>query len=107
MSGKVKELSDTTFKDVVGSGVTLVDFWATWCPPCRMQSPIIEKVADSLDARAVVAKIDVDANPATASQYGVSSIPTLIVFKNGKEVKRFVGLQQEPELVSAVSDNLA
>lgn len=108
MSGKVKDLTDDTFKDVIGTGVTLVDFWATWCPPCRMQGPIIEKVADSLDdTKAVVAKVDVDANPVVASQYGVSSIPTLIVFKDGKEVKRFVGLQQEPSLVSAVSANLA
>ncbi len=107
MAGKVKELTDTTFKDVIGTGVTLVDFWATWCPPCRMQGPIIEKVADSLDQQAVVAKLDVDANPMAANQFGVSSIPTLIVFKDGQEVKRFVGLQQEPELVSAVTANLS
>lgn len=107
MSEKVKDLTDSTFKDVVGTGVTLVDFWATWCPPCRMQGPIIEKVADALEKQAVVAKVDVDANPETATTYGVSSIPTLIVFKDGKEVKRFVGLQQEPALVSAVTANLS
>lgn len=107
MAGKVKDLTDGTFDAAVSAGVSLVDFWATWCPPCRMQGPIIEKVAEALDGKALVAKIDVDANGQTASKYGVSSIPTLIIFKDGKEVKRFVGVQQEVALADAVKANLA
>ncbi len=107
MAGNVKELTDSTFNDVISQGVTLVDFWATWCPPCRMQGPIVDKLAEALDGKAVIAKIDVDENGVTASKYGVSSIPTLIIFKNGKEVKRFVGLQQETALSSAVTAQLS
>ncbi|MCC8166778.1 MAG: thioredoxin [Planctomycetes bacterium] len=102
MAGKVKDLTDGTFSDVTGTGVTLVDFWAPWCPPCRAQGPIIEKVADEVDGKAVVAKINIDEQPATASKYGVASIPTLLIFKDGKEIKRYVGLQQQAELTETL-----
>lgn len=102
MAGKVKDLTDSTFENVVSAGVTLVDFWATWCPPCRAQGPIVEKLAESYDGKAVVAKLDVDAEGQTAAKYGVSSIPTLVLLKDGKEVKRFVGLQQERDLADAL-----
>lgn len=106
MAGKVKELTDSTFDATVASGVTLVDFWAPWCPPCRAQGPIVEKLADSYDGKAVVAKINVDEEGEAATKYNVSSIPTLVILKNGKEVKRFVGLQQESDLVEAVDSFL-
>lgn len=106
MSGNVKELTDSTFDATVSTGVTLVDFWAPWCPPCRAQGPVVEKLADSYDGRAVVAKLNVDEQAAAASKYGVSSIPTLILLKDGKEVKRFVGLQQEADLAAALDSFL-
>ena len=106
MAGKVKDLTDSTFEATVSSGVTLVDFWAPWCPPCRAQGPIVEKVADSFDGKAVVAKVNVDEEAESASKYGVSSIPTMVILKDGKEVKRFVGLQQESELTDSLNSFL-
>lgn len=98
MAGKVKELTDSTFEAVVGTGVTLVDFWAPWCGPCQMQGPIVEKLADEFDGKAVVAKLNVDEQGDTAAKFGVNSIPTLVVMKDGKEVKRLVGLNQQKAL---------
>ncbi len=77
----------------------LVDFWAPWCGPCRLQGPILEELADSLDdTKAKVGKLNVDEQGDIAMQFGVMSIPTLIVFKNGKEVERFVGVQEKEVL---------
>lgn len=98
MAGKVKELTDSTFDATVSSGVTLVDFWAPWCAPCRMQGPIVEKLADRFDGRALVAKVNVDEQGEAAAKYGVQSIPTMVVLKNGQEMKRLVGLHQEDDL---------
>lgn len=83
---------------------TLVDFYATWCGPCKMQSPIIEKVKESVGDSANVIKIDIDKNEAVARRYNVQSIPTLILFKNGEPVWRAVGLQQENVLVDKIKD---
>lgn len=85
---------------------TLVDFYATWCGPCKMQSPIIEKVKESVGDSANVIKIDIDKNEAVARRYNVQSIPTLILFKNGEPVWRAVGLQQENVLVDKINDYL-
>ncbi|MCC8191234.1 MAG: thioredoxin [Planctomycetes bacterium] len=106
MAGNIKDLTDTTFDTAVSSGVTLVDFWAPWCPPCRAQGPILEKLASSYDGKAVVAKVNVDEQGQAAAKYNVSSIPTLILMKDGKPVKTFVGLQQEAELASALDSCL-
>lgn len=102
MAGKVKDLTDSTFQDAVSTGVSLVDFWAPWCGPCRMQGPIVEKVAETLDGKAMVAKVNVDEHGEAASKFNVSSIPTLVVMKDGKEVKRFIGVQQENDLTDAI-----
>ncbi|MBL7012096.1 MAG: thioredoxin [Kiritimatiellales bacterium] len=103
----VKQLNDTTFTEAIRSGATLVDFWAPWCGPCQMQIPILGKTAEAAGDRAVIAKLNVDEAPAAASQYGVRGIPTLILFKDGEEVNRFVGVQQENTLLSAIEATLS
>jgi thioredoxin 1 len=104
---KTTELSEATFTKTIQSGVTLVDFWAPWCGPCKMQIPILGKVAEAVGDRAVIAKLNVDDAPAVASQYGVRGIPTLILFNDGEEVNRFVGVQQENALLSAIETTLS
>ncbi len=94
MSGDdIKKLSEDTFDKDVASGVTLVDFYADWCGPCRMLAPVLEKVASELKGKATVAKLDIDHAQRVASSFQVTSVPTMILFKNGKEVGRLVGLR--------------
>ncbi|HJV89602.1 MAG TPA: thioredoxin [Holophagaceae bacterium] len=81
----------------------LIDFWAPWCGPCRMQSPILEEVAAQVGDRAVIAKVNVDEEPELAAAFGVQSIPTLVVLKGERMVQRMVGLQQTPTLVKALA----
>ena len=106
MDSKVVHLTDDSFDDTVAKGVVLVDMWAPWCAPCLMQGPIIEKVAKAIGEKASVAKLDVDQGRAVAGRLGVHSIPTLILFKDGDEVRRFVGVQSEAVLVSAIEKAL-
>ncbi|HNX53797.1 MAG TPA: thioredoxin [Pontiellaceae bacterium] len=103
MSDKVKDLTAANFTNTVASGTVLVDFWAPWCGPCKMQTPILEKVADKIGDKAVIAKVNVDESPALAAQFGVRSIPTLILFKNGQKVRDFIGVQQEAALVEVLT----
>ena len=92
-------LTDANFTTETSKGVVLVDFWAPWCGPCQAQGPIIEKVAAAMVGQATVGKCNVDEEPKSAAQFGVRSIPTLLVLKDGKEVERFVGVQQEAALI--------
>ena len=103
----VIEVTDSNFSETIKSGVTLVDFWAPWCSPCLMQGPIIEKLAKQFKGQANIGKMNVDSGLSTASQFGVSGIPTLILFKNGQEVNRFVGVQIEGTLIKAIDEHLS
>jgi thioredoxin 1 len=103
MAGKVKELKSAEFDAVIAQGTVLVDFWAPWCGPCRMQSPILESLADEVGDSATICKVNVDEEAELAGRFKVSSIPTLLVFKDGKVVKQLVGLQQAAALKQALS----
>jgi thioredoxin 1 len=102
MSEKLIDLKEADFDQAIQNGVTLVDFWATWCGPCMMQTPILEKVAEKLEGKATIAKINVDEEQNLAARFGVQSIPTLILFKDGRQVQKMVGMQSEQALVSAL-----
>lgn len=98
---------DSFADDVLSSGKpVLVDFWATWCGPCRMVAPVLEEIAGEKADELTVAKIDVDANPATARDFQVVSIPTMILFKGGEPVKRIVGAKGKAALLRELADLL-
>jgi thioredoxin 1 len=102
----VINLTEESFENVRKQGLVLIDFWADWCVPCRMQSPILEKVASEMGDKVTVAKLNVDKFKSIAARYGVQSIPTMLLFRNGRMVKQFVGVQQKQTLVNAF-DRLA
>ncbi|HEY53897.1 MAG TPA: thioredoxin [Caldilineae bacterium] len=87
--------------------LTITDFWATWCAPCHLIAPLLEEIADEYDGQLQVAKLDVDHNPNTAMAFGVMSIPTLIVFKDGQPVDRIVGYMPKDRLLSRITPHLA
>jgi thioredoxin 1 len=93
-SAKIKVLTDNNFQNQVKNGVTLVDFWASWCMPCKMMAPVLNDLSEELSG-ASVGKINIEDHPKMASQYGVRSIPTMIIFKNGKEVNRLIGVKSK------------
>ncbi|HBU78548.1 MAG TPA: thioredoxin [Muricauda sp.] len=98
------EITDATFDEVVlkSDKPVLVDFWAAWCGPCRMVGPIIEEVGQEYDGKAVVGKVDVDANQQFAAKYGVRNIPTVLVFKDGEVVNRQVGVSPKKTYTDAI-----
>jgi len=108
MAAEPVEVTDTTFdQQVLQSEMpTLVDFWAAWCGPCRMVAPVVKEIASDQAEVLKVAKLDVDQNPATATRFGVQSIPTLIVFKDGQPVERIVGYMPKERLMERVRPHL-
>ena len=102
MAEGVIDLNGSNYDETTASGVVLVDFWAPWCGPCKMQTPILEKVAAEVGSKAVISKVNVDENPDLAAKFGIRSIPTLILLKDGESKQQFVGLQQQAALVSAI-----
>ena len=102
----VKEFTDDNFdSEVLKAEVpVLVDFWAEWCMPCRMLAPTIDQVAADFDGKVKVGKVDTDANRNTAVNYAISAIPTVILFKGGEPVKKFVGLTSKDDLSAALSE---
>jgi len=107
-SENVMELTDQNFaEEVLAGGVALVDFWAEWCMPCRMLAPVIEEVAKDFVGRVKVGKVDTDNNREISMKFGISAIPTVILFKDGQAVKKFVGLQTKKDLKAALDGLLA
>jgi len=98
--GKPTTVDDSNFDEIVLQAKTpvLVDFWAAWCGPCRMVAPVVEELAEEYEGRISFVKLDVDQNPKTASKYGIMSIPTLLLFKNGSPASNIVGFRPKAEL---------
>jgi thioredoxin 1 len=103
MAQNIVYLDDENFEKTVAKGVTLVDFYADWCGPCRMIAPIIEELSSELQGQATIAKLDIEKAQSTTANFGVTSIPTMILFQNGKEVKRIVGLRDKAALKSMIT----
>ncbi len=104
MSEMVKELNSGEFENKIKKGITLVDFWAPWCGPCKVQGGILEEVSQSLGSQADVAKVNVDEIKNIAAKYNVQGIPTLILFQDGSEIKRFIGLQKKDTLIEEINE---
>lgn len=104
----IVNVSDQSFKsEVEGQGTVLVDFWAPWCGPCKMIAPVLEELDGEIGSQLKIAKVNVDDNPESASRFGVMSIPTLIVFKNGEPVDKVIGFQSKDALKNVVNRHLS
>lgn len=101
-SQKIRILNDQNFSNTVKKGTVLVDFWAAWCMPCKLMVPVLNEVAEELDGKVTVSKLNVDEARKTASQFGIRSIPTMILFRNGREVKRIVGVKNTEYLLKEI-----
>jgi thioredoxin 1 len=108
MSELIKHVSDASFEaDVLKSGVpVLVDYWAEWCGPCKMIAPILEDASKEYQGRVIIAKVNVDENPGTASKFGIRGIPTLMLFKDGKAAATKVGALSKSQLSSFLDESL-
>ncbi len=102
----MKQVTDQTFRDDIASGTVLVDFWAPWCGPCKMIAPVLEEIDQEVGDKLTIAKLNVDENPDTAGEFGVMSIPTLMVFKDGQMVDKMTGFQPKAQLLEWVNPHL-
>lgn len=100
------ELTDDNFKEKTAEGLVLIDFWATWCGPCRMQAPVIDELAEEMSDQVTFGKLDVDENQQTAAQHRVMSIPTLIIKKDGQIVETLMGYTPKEKLASILKQHL-
>jgi thioredoxin 1 len=99
------EITDATFEQETNEGVVLVDFWATWCGPCRMQAPILEQLGNELDETELkIVKMDVDENPNTPREFGIMSIPTLLFKKDGEVVKQVAGVHTKDQIKAILAE---
>jgi len=96
------ELNDANFAQETSEGIVLVDFWSPWCAPCRMQGPILEEIATEVEGRVRVGKVNVNEDRLIATEFGIRGIPTLVILKNGRLVRQFIGLTPKRELMSAI-----
>jgi len=94
----VEAITDTNFNEATDSGLTLTDFWATWCGPCKMQSPVIEQLDEESEGNVSYYKIDIDENPETPREFGIMSIPTLLVKKDGEVVEKLIGYHNKEQI---------
>ena len=101
----LQELNYVTFEKTISKGLVLVDFWADWCEPCKMQFPIIEEISREINQDVLFAKVDINENRFIANQQKVLNIPTLILYKNGIEIKRFSGIQAKEVLLKEILKN--
>jgi thioredoxin 1 len=108
-SANVKEITDQNFDQEVAKATVpvLLDFWAEWCGPCRMLAPTIDKLANEYAGKAIVGKVDTDASRDISLKFGISAIPTVILFKNGEVIQRFVGLRPEKDFKAAIDAAIA
>ncbi|HIO90321.1 MAG TPA: thioredoxin [Campylobacterales bacterium] len=104
--GKYVELNNGNFDATIAEGVTLVDFWAPWCGPCRMIAPVIEELAEDFDGKATIAKVNTDEEQDIAIKFGIRSIPTLLIFKNGEVVDQMVGAASKQALADKIDSFL-
>lgn len=108
MAAGIVTLSDSTFDETIGSSSTpvLVDFWAEWCGPCKMIAPVLEEISKEQEGRVIIAKLNIDENPDAAQRYGVMSIPTLLLFKDGQLTHRTVGAKGKMQLMNELDPHL-
>ena len=107
-SANVVEVTDQNFQDITGAaGLSMVDFWAVWCGPCRIVAPIVEQLADEYAGKVTVGKLDVDSNQRTATQFNVRSIPTILFFRDGQVVDTVIGAVPRPALENKIKQLLA
>ncbi len=108
MSGKYLSATDLNFKAEIldSTQVALVDFWAPWCGPCMMLGPVIEELAGDYEGKAVIAKLNVDDNPKIAAQYGIRSIPSLLIFKNGEVVDQMLGAMPKNAIAKKIDEHI-
>ncbi len=101
------KLTDANFKDEISEGLVFVDFWAEWCGPCRMLSPVLEELSEELEGKVTIAKLNIEENRDTASEFGIMSIPTMILFQDGKPVEKVMGFQPKENLKQYLESKLA
>ncbi|MFC0476573.1 thioredoxin [Robertmurraya beringensis] len=102
----IVKINDDTFKNEISNGLVLVDFWAPWCGPCKMIAPVLEEINEEMGDQVKIAKLNVDDNQVTTAEFGVMSIPTLLVFKDGEVVEKVIGFQPKENLVDVLSKHL-
>jgi len=109
MADKIHSFTDSNFESEVEQSdkLTIVDFWAEWCAPCKMIAPIIEELANDYEEKVAIGKLNVDENPKTATKYGVRGIPTLLFFKDGKVIQQLVGVKPKSEIQKTIDSNLS
>ncbi len=102
----MKIVNANEFNEVISNGVVMVDFFATWCGPCKMLSPVLEDVASEFEGKANIVKVDIDQSADLAAQFGIMAVPTMVIFKDGKPVKQLQGFLPKPQLINELNNVL-